>query len=187
VKTDAVAGNCSLQADFFDRADTLWEQFASALSASEKGAGPLRQAGSSGTCNFLLATADQVFSHELTLAFLNRLRQWAKEKLDARHASTPQVHVYVSGCRRELAPDAIPAHWHYLYSLTRSKPPRVRLLEEGGFEKGRFGIALGRVASFQLPFNHLLAHETRLAYGLDGPKRATNPAEGAILLHGYLW
>ncbi|MGH9325727.1 MAG: hypothetical protein ACRD2B_03430 [Terriglobia bacterium] len=118
---------------------------------------------------------------------MNHLRHWAKEKLDARHASTPQVHFYVSGCRRELAPDRAPARWHYLYSLTRSELPRIRLLEETDIERGRFGISFRRVVNFQLPFNHLLAHETRQAYGLGRPQRTTNPLEGVILLHGYLW
>ncbi|MGH9327974.1 MAG: hypothetical protein ACRD2B_14995, partial [Terriglobia bacterium] len=93
MRTAALGRNRVLKGDFFDRADTLWEQLAGALAAaSENGAGLLRHAGPGEGCTFLLATADQVFTHDLTLGFLNHLRRWAKEKLDARHASTPQVH-----------------------------------------------------------------------------------------------
>ncbi len=185
MKTEIVARSPLLEAEFFERADTLWEQFERTLSAKDEIGGLLRQVSSPGTYTFLLATADQVFTRDLVLAFLNRLRAWGKEKLGARHASTPQIHVYASGCRRELVPDATRARWHYLYSLTRSEPPAVRFLGED--EKTRFGIALGRISCLQLPFNQLVAHETHLAYALNGPKREKKPLEGTILLHGYLW
>jgi hypothetical protein len=134
-----------------------------------------------------LATADQVFSHDLVLAFLASLRRCGKEKFDARYASTPQIHAYVEGCRRELAADSTPARWHYLYSLTRSQDARVQLLSENDLQW--FGIALGRVANIQLHFNQLLVHATLQAYALEGPipVAATSPLQGLILLHGYLW
>ena len=182
-----MAGGCSLQPEFFDRPDTLWEQFAGVAAVDESGPGPFKQVDLGGLCTFLLATADQAFSHDLMLAFLSRLRQWGKENLDARHASTPQIHVYINGCRRRLARDSTPARWHYLYSLTRGKACSVRVSEDGGLKRGLFGISLSRVANFQLPFNHLLVHETLRAYALDGPQQATGRLQGIILLHGYMW
>ncbi len=187
MKTEAAVESRFLKSEFFEQADALWEQMGRALGAEGgNGTGPLHHVRSEGAYSFLLATADQIFTHDLVLAFLNRLRRWGKEKLDARRASTPQIHIYVEGCWRELAPDAVRIQWHYLYSLTRSVAPTVRLLEEDGAKKKHFGISLNRIANLQLPFNHLLVHETSQAYALDGPKRVTKPLEGTILLHGYL-
>lgn len=183
-KTAAI-GNVFLEAEFFDRADTLWEQLEKTLGqAASNGSGFLRQVSSAGAYAFLLATADQIFAQDSVLAFLNRMRRWGEERLGALHASTPQIHIYVDGCHRELAPDAIRTRWHYLYSLTRSEAASVRLLGDDGLREKRFGIALSRVTRFQLPFNQ---HETSQAYAIDAPKRTMEPLEGAILLHGYLW
>lgn len=196
MKTSAPAHDHLLESEFFSRADTLWEQLQHALMArtengsensSENAFRPLTQVRSDRAYNFLLATAERVFTHELVRGFLNSLRQWGKEKLDASHVSTPQVHVYVKGCHRDLVPDAVRTQWHYLYSLTRSGTPSVRLLGEDGLEKKRFWIALSSITNVQLRFNQLLVHETCQAYGLEGPRRATEPLDGAILLHGYLW
>lgn len=184
--TDAIAGDPLLEQGFFDRADTLWEQFSHTLSTGEKSnGGTLRQVASPDNYTFLLATADQVFTHDLVLGFLHRLRAWGKQKLGARHASTPQIHVYVNGCLRRLAPDATQARWHYLYSLSHSETFGIRLVIGDGGK--RLGIALRHIARFHLPFNQLLVHQAQMAYALDGPKRTKNPLESTILLHGYLW
>ncbi len=161
------------------------QQLEQALSAD--GSGHLIPVDSVGACRFLLATADHIFTHDLVLAFLNGLRRWARENVEAQHASTPQIHVYVEGCRRDLAPDAIQARWHYLYSLTRGEAASIRLLGKDNLRKKRFWIALSRINNVQLRFNQLLVHETRQAYGLDCRNHATKPLDGAILLHGYLW
>lgn len=174
------------ESEFFERADTLWGQLARGLTVEAPSAtGPLQQIRAASQCTYLMATADQVFTHELMLAFLSRLRQWAKQSLDARHASTPQVHVYQDGCERALLSDAVPARWHYLYSLTRPEPASIRLLEPN--PRKWLGIAVTRVANLSLAFNQLLVHETCRAYALDAPRLARKPLDGAILLHGYLW
>lgn len=178
---------CLREADFFPRADTLWQQLERGLTVEAAGsAGVLREIRAAGQYAYLMATADQVFTHDVMLAFLSRLRRWAKESLDARHASTPQIHIYQDGCGRALSPDAVPTRWHYLYSLTRGEPAAIRLLEPNGHRR-LFGIVLSRITNFALGFNQLLVHETCQAYELNAPMRASKPLEGAILLHGYLW
>ncbi|MGA3323638.1 MAG: hypothetical protein ABSF45_04140 [Terriglobia bacterium] len=178
---------CFTQADFFQRADTLWQQLERGLTVEAAGSpSPLREICAAGQYTYLMATADQVFTHDVMLAFLSRLRRWAKERLDARHASTPQIHIYRDGCARALSPDAVPTRWHYLYSLTRGEPASIRLLEPNG-QRRWFGIVLSRIANLPLGFNQLLVHETCQAYELNAPTRARKPLEGAILLHGYLW
>jgi hypothetical protein len=185
---DVVVESPFSEPEFFNRADTLWEQFERAVVAeAENGASLLSQVDHEGAYSFLLATADRVFTHQLVLGFLDSLRRMGKEKLEASHASTPQIHVYVDGCRRRLAPDGVQARWHYLYSLTRGELPSVRLLGEVGHQKKWFRIPLSRITNFQLCFNQLLVHEVRQAYSIDGPKRPTKPLEGVILLSGYLW
>lgn len=188
MKTRSVSESRFLESDFFERADTLWDQLQDAVTkGTEAGSGPLRTVTAADAYTFLLATADQVFKHDLVLAFLNGLRRWGKEKLDVRHVSTPQIHVYVEGCRRELAPDATPAQWHYLYSLTRSEAPSMELLWEDELQRKWFGIVLDRVDSFRLHFNELLVHEAGQSYALEGPIGVKKPLDGEILLHGYLW
>ncbi|MGH9353065.1 MAG: hypothetical protein ACRD2G_13050 [Terriglobia bacterium] len=186
MKAQAANQTRFVEAQFFDRAEALREQLEHALGSNGgDSSGFLGRVSSAGAYEFLLATADQVFSHDLALAFLNRLRQWGKEKSHARHTSTPQAHLYADHCWRALAQDATPARWHYLYSLSRKNPAPIRLLV--GNVSGKKWISVGRVDKLQLGFNHLLVHPTSEAYAIDGPQFAAPPLEGTILLHGYLW
>lgn len=187
MRTDVAAGRY-LETGFFERADDMWEQLGRALATDgQNDPATLTHVQSATAYDFLMATADRVFSHDLALAFLKRLREWGKEKLDTRHASTPQVHIYHARLHRDLAPDGVRTQWHYLYSLTRGGAASVRFAGDNGVRKQRFGVSFGRITTFQLTFNQLLAHETCQAYALQGPKRALNPLDGAIVLHGYLW
>ncbi|MGH9469845.1 MAG: hypothetical protein ACRD1N_05815 [Terriglobia bacterium] len=183
-----LARNTFLEPAFFDRAEILWKQLEGTLGPNaEAGSNLLRRVASESRYAFLLATAEQVFTQDLALGFLNHIRRWARDNLGVHHVSTPQVHIYVARCGREMAPDATPASWHYLYSLARGEAPNVRLLREDKPQSRRFGITLSPIDRFQLGFNHLLVHQSRQAYALDIPKRKLKPLEGAVLLHGYLW
>lgn len=114
----------------------MWEQLGRALAADgENGSAVLMHAQSATAYDFLMATADRIFSYDLALEFLKRLREWGKEKLDTQHASTPQVHIYHARHHRDLAPDAVRTQWHYLYSLTRGGAASVRLADEGSVRK----------------------------------------------------
>ncbi|MGH9327772.1 MAG: hypothetical protein ACRD2B_13975 [Terriglobia bacterium] len=108
-----------------------------------------------------------------------RIRKWQEALVVALAATFFSVtRAWPLGTREAASPDR-PTYTREL--------PRIGLLEETEIETGRFGISFRRVVNFQLPFNHLLTHETRQAYGLDCPQRTTNPLKGVILLHGYLW
>lgn len=183
-----VAESCIQEPQFFKDADVLWKQLEYAVTEEAgTGSGPLTRVSSPSAFSFFLATADQIFTHELTLSFLGRLRKWGKETLDTRHASTPQIHIYVKGCQRALAPDAAQARWHYLYSMTRIETAGICLVAEPTSQKHWLRFGLNGIAHFRLPFNFLLVHETCAAYALDGPKQGTGPLDGSIFLHGYLW
>lgn len=104
-----------------------------------------------------------------------------------RHVSTPQIQVYLDRGRRELAPDSVPARWHYLYSLTSAQAPNLQILAESVSPKTWFGVTIGRMISVRLGFNRLLVHDARQSYALSGPKHAKEPLNAMILLHGYLW
>lgn len=174
--------------EFFQHGDILRKQLERSLEPQgERSLGPLKQLCCGASSSFLLATADQVFTHDIVLEFLNSLRRWAKEELDAHHVSTPQIQVYLDSNRRELVPDSVPARWHYLYSLTSVQTPNLQILTEDASPKTWFGISIGRMISVRLGFNHLLVHEARQPYMLRGPKHAKEPLKGVILLHGYLW
>lgn len=176
-----------LEKDFFNDADDLRAQVEKACGGnSANGDGPLNRVNSGKAYSFFMATAERVFSHALVLSFLSRLRGWAMENLNARHVSTPQIHVYLNGCAREMARDATPANYHYLYSVTRAGPARLHILG-GGEGKTWLGIGVSHLASVQLGFNNLLVHPTDLAYAVEEPREAKSALEGAVLFHGYIW
>ena len=177
-----------LEMDFFDGADALRVQLEKVCGAvSEDGAGPLSRVEAGKAYSFLMATAERVFPHALVLSFLNRLRGWGMEKLGTRHASTPQIHVYVQGCARSMAPDATPAGHHYLYSLTRAEPACLRILAGDGIQRKWLGIGVNHLSTVRLGFNNIVVHPTDLAYAVQGPREVKSAPEGAVFLHGYIW
>lgn len=144
---------------------------------------------------FMAATADQIFSQEVMLAFLHRLRTWAGETLGVAHASSPQVQVYVKGCWRSIMRDDVRAKWHYLFSLTpqsrgcgtETNPVKI-LSEPPSKGKLRSLISFGRITTAQLEFNQLLVHEAGKPYGIEeNLKCSERPFEGSVFLDGYLW
>lgn len=176
------------EADFFDGADALRARFDEACArGAGNGVDALSRVDACGAYSFLMATAEQVFPHAVVLGFLSRLREWGMEHLGARHASTPQIHVYVDGCARALAPDATPAKHHYLYSLTRGDGACIRVLGSSNGHRKFLGIGVSHLASVSLRFNDLFVHEANLAYGIEGPRGAKDLPGAAVLLHGYIW
>jgi hypothetical protein len=175
-----------LEKDFFEGAVALRAQLEQACAESSgDGVGPLSRVEAGKAYSFLMATAERVFPHALVLSFLSRLRGWGLEHLGARHASTPQIHVYLDGCGRAMAPDATPAGHHYLYSLTRAEPARLHIL--GGGRRSWLGIGVSHLAGVRLDFNNLLVHSTDLAYAVDGPRGARSAVGATVFLHGYIW
>ncbi len=188
MKADAAVETLLLETAFFEKADELWEQLGRALPSSrENELEPFREIESHVAYRSLLATAEQVFARDVVLALLSRVRRWGKETLDATHVSTPQIHLFIDGCHRELAPDGVPVRWHYLLSLTRGEAPAIRLLTDATRQKRPFRFAFNQITHVRLAFNQLLVHDTREAYAIDAPKRAVSPLDGPVLLHGYLW
>lgn len=140
----------------------------------------------------LTASADEIFTRDLRLGFLDRLRSWALENIAMQHASSPFVRVYVDGCARAVVCDNVKAKWHYLLCLTQSskaRSARVKVIVESIRESANGGIAIGagRLLSAKLEFNDLLVHEVLQPYGIEVSKTSMNPVEGAIFLDGYLW
>jgi Family of unknown function (DUF6065) len=191
---DILGAPFHIESDFFGQAEALRAQFekqASSGGALETGENPFRYMYMENAYQCITASADHVFTQDVLLTFVDRLRAWAREKLGASHASSPRIRIYVNGSRRVVVRDDINVKWHYLFSLTRSpsrKAARMKILLES--TPGRTGSRLlnvGRIVSASLDFNQLLVHDVKMAYGIDAPKASMNPQEGNIILDGYLW
>lgn len=179
-----------IENEFFDAAETLRTQFEQRLAVvpARKSKTVFSWADSPDCYRFLFTAAEQVFAQEVVQAFLHRLRIWAQARLNVYHASSPQIHVYVRGCRRQIAPESVRARWHYLFSLTQALHPKIRVLSDRSSEGQRVRIGVSRVTSVQLTFNQLLVHETYLPYGVENASPSSDrPWDGSVLLHGYLW
>jgi hypothetical protein len=163
------------------------------LSAIEMNDGltPFTFAYAADAYQFLTASAERVFSRELLDDVINTLRSWATETLGASCVSTPQVRIYLNGCRRDVLLDSTEARYHWMLSLgppSGGSPARIRLLTQRiAAEVTGDSMTIDRVASLYLLFNQLLVHESSSAYGIDAGKGSINPLEAAVFLDGYLW
>ena len=140
---------------------------------------------------FLTASGERVFSRELLDDVINRLRSWAMETLGASCVSTPQVRIYLNGCRRDLLLDSTEARYHWMLSLG---PPSAKIPRASDFHPEHCGrshrkdsMSIDRMTSLQLLFNQLLVHESSSAYGIEPCKGSINPLEATVFLDGYLW
>jgi hypothetical protein len=163
------------------------------LSAIEMNDGltPFTFAYAADAYQFLTASAERVFSRGLLDDVINTLRSWATETLGASCVSTPQVRIYLNGCRRDVLLDSTEARYHWMLSLgppSGGSPARIRLLTQRiAAEVTGDSMTIDRVASLYLLFNQLLVHESSSAYGIDAGKGSINPLEAAVFLDGYLW
>jgi len=186
--TNAADPSHFLEANFFEGADALRAQIEQACrDGLGDDMGPLSRVEAGHAYSFLMVTADRVFSHAAVVSFLTRLRGWGMENLGTRHASTPQIHVYLEGCVRAMAPDASSVGHHYLYSLTRAEPAPLHLLGGGGRRRTWLRVGVGRLAEIRLGFNNLLVHRTDLAYAVKGLRGAKSAVGASVFLHGYIW
>ena len=109
-----------LQENFYAEAPNFRAQMEKQLlSAIEMNDGltPFTFAYAADAYQFLTASAERVFSRELLDDVINTLRSWATETLGASCVSTPQVRIYLNGCRRDLLLDSTEARYHWMLSL----------------------------------------------------------------------
>jgi len=178
------------EAGFYDQANALRVEFEEKLAASiqaNAGITPLTYVFSENQCQLLTASSEQVFTRAILDDLIDRIGAWATATLGTFHVSTPQVRVYINGCKRELVRDSIHARWHYLLSLTREWPRAswVKVLAGAGHDDRRFDVA--PLIKSKLVFNQLVVHDAGDAYGIDFSSRVMNPARGIVFLDGYLW
>lgn len=183
-----------LQENFYAEARNFRAQMEKQLlSAIEMNDGltPFTFAYAADAYQFLTASAERVFSRELLDDVINTLRSWATETLGASCVSTPQVRIYLNGCRRDLLLDSTEARYHWMLSLgppSGGSPARIRLLTQSiAADVTGDSMTIDRVASLYLLFNQLLVHESSSAYGIEAGKGSINPLEAAVFLDGYLW
>jgi hypothetical protein len=183
-----------LEENFYAEARTFRAQMEKQLlSAIEMNDGltPFTFAYAADAYQFLTASAERVFSRELLDDVINTLRSWATETLSASCVSTPQVRIYLNGCRRDVLLDSTEARYHWMLSLgppSGGSPARIRLLTQSiAADLTGDSMAIDRVASLCLLFNQLLVHESSSAYGIEAGKGPINPLEAAVFLDGYLW
>jgi hypothetical protein len=135
---------------------------------------------------FLTTSAEQIFTRAILDDFIQTISAWSRHRLGVFHVSTPQLRVFIAGCKRELVQDSIKAGWHYVFSLT-TEWPRNSWFKVLPSSAGDGSIAVGRVMNSRLAFNELLVHNVEDAYAVDTSITCMNPAQAIILLDGYLW
>lgn len=177
---------------FCGNAGPLWSQFEQKLLTSgdtHDGLTPLVYAFNPGHYAFLTASADRLFSSEAMDDLMLSLRKWSREEVGAAHVSTPQVRVFINGCRRGLFCDATEAEWHWLLPLTpaaRKGAGRIQLghrIAQGDGAR----LLIERTFSFEPEFNQLLVHAANDPYGVELGKPAASPLEAFVFLDGYMW
>lgn len=186
------AASFLLESSFFARADLLRAEFERQMSGpleENDGLTPFTYAFARGAYQFLSACAEHLFSEGLLQPLISRLQAWSKESLGLSHVSTPHARVYINGCSRELLSDTVSAPWHYMLSLGVHRTGKTGCIKlvTGNAETQDRTMAVDRVYNMQLEFNQLLAHSTANAYAVEPVKSSMNPAEGVLLLDGYLW
>jgi hypothetical protein len=176
--------------DFYENARALRAEFEEKLTTSIKanaGITPLTYVFSQTQCQLLTASGEQVFTRAILDDLIDRIDTWATTTLGTFHVSTPQLRVYINGCKRELMCDSIHARWHYVLSLTSEWPRTswLKMLTETGKDNHHFGIV--PLTRSKLLFNQFLVHDVGLAYGVDYSNSTMDPTRGIVFLDGYLW
>jgi hypothetical protein len=182
-----------VESSFYNRIDTLREQFERKVAATESNGGmsPLHYAFYPDNFQFLTVNAGLLFTQEILEHLMETLRTWASSSLDASHVSTPQVRIFINSCRRKFLRDRVDARWHYMLSITRVGPREkggfIKVLSEGFPTSARVDFRINRVASSRLGFNEFAIHSVNSPYAVESRVGSMNPLEAVVFLDGYLW
>lgn len=177
--------------NFYRDADSLRAQFEWKMSrAGTHGNTLLTETSEPKICRFWAASADRIFPQPAISEFLTFLRRWAAKAIGARHASTPEIHVFTRDCWCEPYQDATPANWRYAFVLgPTSKSTNVKLSLLPHTPVGRFSfLRFSRTVEVDIRFGDFLAYEKELAYRISRlPRASEGPLRGTVLISGYLW
>jgi len=185
-------GSLRVEDSFYAEANLLRSQLEDALPARDHaGITPLTYIFSENRFQYLSASMDSVFPAECTRQLVETLADWADRELSTSHVSTPQVRVYVRGCRRSVLQDAVMLGWHYMLCLTRNEGSRkrdqVRMMILNRPDRHNRLIGACDLLHAELTFNRLIVHDTQHAYGIEPELSSMDPLLGTIILDGYLW
>lgn len=180
-----------IENNFFGRTEDLRAQFDERMARLPINSGmtPFFYAFGIGTYHFLTASVERVFHQESIDCLEDKIRYWATNNLGASQTSTPQIRIYVGGCRRNFARDNVEHPWHYMLGLSsigREKLGCVRVLlkEDDGATRNKM---VGELLRVNLELNQLLVHSTTYPYSIETSTLSMNPSDGLVLLDGYLW
>jgi hypothetical protein len=178
--------------DFYRDANRLRLQLEDSFSTQNQvGITPLTYVFSENRYQFLTASSESVLTRVSLQEFLEHLGNWGESKLGASHVSTPQVRVYIGGCKRSVLQDAVMLGWHYMLSLTKDqrsrKNDRVRIMIPDRPGREDKLLSTCNLVDSDLKFNRLLIHDTQNAYGIEPATTLMNPLDGTIFLDGYFW
>jgi hypothetical protein len=182
-----------VEGGFYKRAGDLRSQFDQKISATQSNGGltPLGYAFDEDRFQFLTVSPERVFELDILDDLMKRLCSWARGSLGVSHVSTPQVRVYIDGCRRRFLRDDIAADWHYMLSIGgNGRPPKsavVKVVNEAFPRNTEHQFRIDRVLSAKLDFNQMLLHPSSSPYAVEVGKTSMNPLDGAIFLDGYMW
>jgi hypothetical protein len=180
--------------NFFHGAEVLRAQFEKQMTDTlelNDGLTPFLFAFSENTYQFLTATAERVFSRDILEEFTRGLKDWGKQALRTSYASTPQLRLYLEGCRRALLRDSTEARWHYMFMLGRNtgkKAAQLSLVTQTTRPSpGDRSMSIDNLVRLQLQFDQLLVHAADNPYGVEAGRTSLNPLHGDVFIDGYLW
>ncbi len=178
-----------LESNFYEKASSLHAEFEEKLlntTQTNAGMTPFTYVYSEDKYQFLTVSAEQVFTQAILGDLIDRISTWAAKSLDTFHVSTPQVRLFIAGCRRHLVRDNINVPWHYLLSLTVNWPRGSCIkVFQGSNAENQSSVA--QIVKSELAFNQFVVHNAEDAYGIDFSGKVMDPMRGIVLLDGYLW
>jgi hypothetical protein len=175
---------------FYEMADNLRTQFDKKIrSAALETAGmtAFSYAFCQESFQFLTANAERVFSSTSVQSVIDTVRSWAEPALGTTYVSTPQLRIYIRGCRRSLLRDDIEFPWRYCLSLTRTQnKPKIGCMTIAHNVKDA-RQPRGKVVMCTMEFNQFIVHKTSSAYSIETSTKSMNPMDAAVFIDGYLW
>jgi len=146
-----------------------------------------------GIYTYLRAVPERVLGRELVVAFHERLRRWAIERLGLASVTWPMLSLYVDGCGQGIHNDSTNGRFGYVFSLTRndrnSRGGETIVWKEGDPFRTRFNRPDAGAGLYDLIppiFNRLVLFDDRMPHGVQRIEGSMDPLDGRLVLHGHI-
>jgi hypothetical protein len=146
-----------------------------------------------GIYTYLRAVPERVLGRDLVVAFHDRLRRWAVERLGLGSVTWPMLSLYVDGCGQGIHNDSTNGRFGYVFSLTRndrnSRGGETIVWKEGDPFRANLNRANAGAGLYDLVppvFNRLVLFDDRMPHGVQRIEGSMDPLDGRLVLHGHI-